>query len=210
MLENLVSFTILAGLLTLLPGLDTAQVLRSVAIGGRSTGYATLFGILGGVWIWGVSAALGISALLIASEIAYTIVKWMGAIYLVYLGVKMWLDSKHITTETIAEKSEQKRTFAKTFFRALFITLSNPKNGVFYVAVLPQFLPDQVPAVVGGFLLATIHNALTFTWFSLLILGAGFAKQTLKNPKVQKVVERVSGIALIGFGVRIALEKTAA
>ena len=88
--------------------------------------------------------------------------------------------------------------------------MSNPKNGVFYVAVLPQFLPDQVPAVVGGFLLATIHNALTFTWFSLLILGAGFAKQTLKNPKVQKVVERVSGIALIGFGVRIALEKTAA
>ena len=77
MLENLVSFAILAGLLTLLPGLDTAQVLRSVAIGGRSTGYATLFGILGGVWIWGVAAALGISALLIASEVAYTIVKWM-------------------------------------------------------------------------------------------------------------------------------------
>lgn len=198
----------LAGLLTLLPGIDTAQVLRSVAIGGRSTAYATLFGILGGVWVWGVAAALGISALLIASEVAYTVVKWLGALYLIYLGIKMWLDSKHITTETIAAKTEEKRTFGKTFLRALFITLSNPKNGVFYVAVLPQFLPDQLPAVIGGFLLATIHNALTFTWFSLLILGAGFAQQTLQNPRVQKIVERVSGIALIGFGLRMALEKS--
>ena len=68
MLENLLSFAVLAGLLTLLPGLDTAQILRAVTIGGRSTGYATLFGILGGVWVWGIAAALGISALLIASE----------------------------------------------------------------------------------------------------------------------------------------------
>ena len=94
MLENLLSFAVLAGLLTLLPGLDTAQVVRAVTIGGRSTGYATLFGILGGVWVWGVAAALGISALLIASEFAYTILKWTGAIYLVYLGVKMWTPYK--------------------------------------------------------------------------------------------------------------------
>ena len=208
MLENLLSFAVLAGLLTLLPGIDTAQVLRSVAIGGRSTGYATLFGIMGGVWVWGVAAALGISALLIASEIAYTVVKWLGATYLVYLGIRMWLESRHISETSIAAKAEEKRTFIKTFSRALFITLTNPKNGVFYVAVLPQFLPDQLPAFVGGFLLATIHNALTFIWFSLLILGAGFAKQTLQNPRVQKIVERVSGLALIGFGVKMALEKS--
>ena len=208
MLENLLSFALLAGLLTLLPGLDTAQVLRAVTIGGRSTGYATLFGILGGVWVWGIAAALGISALLIASEIAYTIVKWISAIYLVYLGIKMWLDSRHISEATIQTKVENKTTFWKSFTRALFITLSNPKNGVFYVAVLPQFLPKDLPAVVGGFILATIHNALTFTWFSLLILGAGFAQNTLRNPRVQKFVERISGLALIGFGIRVVFEKS--
>ena len=92
MLNNLLSFALLAGLLTMLPGIDTAQVLRSVAIGGRKSAYSTLFGIFGGVWFWGVAAALGLSALLISSHVAYTIVKWLGAIYLVYLGVKMWLD----------------------------------------------------------------------------------------------------------------------
>lgn len=208
MLENLLSFAVLAGLLTLLPGIDTAQILRAVTVGGRSTGYATLFGILGGVWVWGIAAALGISALLIASEIAYTVVKWIGALYLIYLGAKMWIDSRKITHETIQARIESKSNFLKSFTRALFITLSNPKNGAFYVAVLPQFLPDEVPAVLGGFILATIHNALTFTWFSLVILGAGFAKESLRNPRVQKIMERLSGVALIGFGIKVAFEKS--
>ncbi len=206
MLENFAGFAVLAGLLTLMPGIDTAQVLRAVTINGKSRGFATLFGILGGVWIWGIAAALGISALLLASDIAYTTLKWAGALYLIYLGVKMWLDSRHITHESIQARSENKLTFWKSFLRALFITLSNPKNGVFYVAVLPQFLPTELPALLGGFILATIHNVLTFTWFSLLILGAGFARASLKNPKVQKVIERLSGTALIGFGLRIAFE----
>jgi threonine/homoserine/homoserine lactone efflux protein len=120
----------------------------------------------------------------------------------------MWLDSRHISHETIQARVETKATFWKSFTRALFITLSNPKNGVFYVAVLPQFLPAELPAVLGGFILATIHNVLTFSWFSLIILGAGFAQSALRNPKVQKIVERASGLALIGFGIRVAFEKS--
>jgi threonine/homoserine/homoserine lactone efflux protein len=74
--------------------------------------------------------------------------------------------------------------------------------------VLPQFLPEEFPALVGGLLLSTIHNLLTFIWFTLLIYGASFAKETLKNPRVQKIIERASGIALIGFGIRVAFEKS--
>ena len=208
MLSNLLSFAVLAGLLTMLPGLDTAQVLRSVTVGGTRTAYATVAGILTGVWIWGLAAALGISALLVASHIAYTIVKWSGAIYLIYLGMKMLWESRHITSETIAAKLESKTTFWKTFNRALIINLTNPKTGVFYIAILPQFLPHEMPAVFGGLLLATIHNLLTLLWFTMMIFGASFAKETLRNPKVQKFIERASGIALIGFGIRVAFEKS--
>lgn len=207
MLENLISFAIVAGLLTLLPGIDTAQILRAATIGGRKMAYATLFGILSGVWIWGIAAAIGISALLVASEVAYSAVKWTGAIYLLFLGLKMIIESRHISEESIKSQLEREISPWKSFLRALFITLSNPKNGVFYIAVLPQFLPDTLPAVVGGFILASIHNLLAFIWLSLLIIGTGFAKETLRNPRVQKVVERVSGIALIGFGIKVALEK---
>ena len=208
MLQNLISFTILAGLLTMLPGLDTAQVLRSVTIGGKSTAYATVAGILTGVWIWGAAAALGISALLVASEIAFTAVKWAGAIYLIYLGVKMLWESRHITHESVKAKIADQTSNRKAFNRALLINLTNPKTGVFYIAILPQFLPQEFPALAGGILLATIHNVLGFLWFSLLILGAGFAKNTLQKPEVQKVIERISGIALIGFGIRVAFEKS--
>ena len=208
MLQNLLSFAVLAGLLTMLPGLDTAQVLRSVTVGGAKSAYATVAGILTGVWIWGLAAALGISALLVASHIAYTVVKWAGAIYLVFLGFKMLWESRHISHETISARVENRTTFWKSFNRALIINLTNPKTGVFYIAILPQFLPKEMPAVFGGLLLATIHNALTFIWFTMMIYGASFAKETLRNPKVQKSIERASGIALIGFGIRVAFEKS--
>ena len=208
MFQSLISFTILAGLLTMLPGLDTAQVLRSVTIGGVKNAYATVAGILTGVWIWGAAAALGISALLIASHVAYTFVKWAGAVYLVFLGLKMLWDSRNISHETIKANTDTIKSVRKTFARALIINLTNPKTGVFYIAVLPQFLPEEFPALVGGLLLSTIHNLLTFIWFTLLIYGASFAKETLKNPRVQKIIERASGIALIGFGIRVAFEKS--
>ena len=208
MLQNLISFTILAGLLTMLPGLDTAQVLRSVTIGGKSSAYATVAGILTGVWIWGAAAALGISALLVASHIAYTAVKWAGAAYLIYLGIKMLWESRKITHETVQAKIADKTSNRKAFNRALLINLTNPKTGVFYIAILPQFLPEEFPALFGGLLLATIHNALTLLWFTMMIYGASFAKETLQNPKVQKIIERASGVALIGFGIRVAFEKS--
>lgn len=208
MLQNLLSFAVLAGLLTMLPGLDTAQVLRSVTIGGKSTAYATVAGILTGVWIWGTAAALGISALLIASHIAYAIVKWAGAIYLIYLGIKMLWESRNITHETVQAKIADKTSTRKAFNRALLINLTNPKTGVFYIAILPQFLPEEFPAIVGGLLLATIHNLLTLIWFTMMIYGASFAKETLQNPRVQKIIERASGVALIGFGIRVAFEKS--
>ena len=207
MLNNLIGFAFLAGLLTMLPGIDTAQVLRSVAAGGRKQAYSTLFGIMGGVWFWGIAAALGLSALLVASHVAYTVVKWIGAIYLVYLGIKMWLDSRHITAETIQKKMEAPENFWKTFARAFIITLTNPKNGVFYVAVLPQFMPEGIPVVLGGVILSSIHNFLCLLWFTMMIVGAGFVKETLRNPKVAKRIERLSGTALIGFGIKVALEK---
>jgi len=206
MFENLLGFAVVAGLLTMLPGIDTAQVLRAVAIGGRKQAYLTLFGIMSGVWFWGIAAALGLSALLIASQTAYTVVKWIGALYLIYLGVKMWIDSRTITHESINEKVESQKKNSKTFLRAFFITLTNPKNGVFYVAVLPQFMPDGIPVVLGGLLLSTIHNLLCLIWFSLMIFGAGFAKEALRNPRVAQRIERLSGLALIGFGIRVVFE----
>ena len=207
MLQNLLSFTLLAALLTMLPGLDTAQVLRSVAIGGYKSAYATLAGILVGVWIWGMAAALGLSALLVASHLAFTIVKIAGGIYLLYLGIRILIESRNITESTIRDRAGKNVSNRSAFFRALTINLTNPKTGVFYIAILPQFLPHEFPAVIGGLILSTIHNLLGLIWFSLLIFGSSFAKEKLQRPKAQKIIERVSGVALLAFGLRVFAEK---
>ncbi|MEY4444577.1 MAG: hypothetical protein RL301_656 [Actinomycetota bacterium] len=191
----------------MLPGIDTAQVLRAVAIGGKKQAYATLFGIMCGVWFWGIGAALGISALLLASKSAYTGLKIIGAGYLIYLGSKMIWQSRQIDSDFVAAKLEEKKNFRKTFNKAFLITFTNPKNGAFYVAILPVFLPEGMPAFFGGLILSTIHNLCCLIWFTMIIYGASFAKETLRKPKVQSWVERISGLALIGFGIRLAMEK---
>ncbi len=206
MLHNLLSFAVLAGVLTLIPGIDTAQLVRAVIVGGRKNGFITEFGIIAGVYFWGITAALGISALLLASHIAYTAIKIIGGLYLFYLGVKAILDSRHISKESIDVSMRQKVTPWKSFTRALMITITNPKNGVFYIAVIPQFLPDGYPPLLGGFLLATVHSLCCLIWQGFLIMSASFAREFMQSPRAQKVLERVAGVTLIGFAARIAVE----
>lgn len=208
-MQDILGFAIVAGLLTMLPGIDTAQVLRSAALGGPRTAYATLFGIIVGVFAWGAAAALGISALLTASRTAYDIIRYVGAAYLLYLGVKIVIQSRNQGhTPIAAAEPSTSRGLAPIFSRAFLITLTNPKNGLFYVAMLPQFLPTEVPALIGGLLLAAVHNTECFVWFSAMIWSTNLARKFFQRPNVRTWMERISGLALIGFGVRVIVENS--
>lgn len=205
MQQQLIAFATLAVLLAMLPGIDTAQILRSVTRHGPKTAYATLLGIMAGVWVWGAAAAVGVSALLLTSAHLFRGFLIVSSAYLFYLGIKMLIDSGNLHSE-LSIGSPNSKTGWREFLRAFTVTFSNPKNGAFYVAVLPQFLPHNMPALAGGLLLATIHNAICFIWFSAMIWGTGFARDFINRPNVQVIIERISGLALIGFGVRMALE----
>ena len=207
MFQDFVGFAVVAGLLTMLPGIDTAQVLRSAVSGGPRLAYATLSGIMAGVFAWGIAAALGISALLLASRTAYDIVRVAGALYLFYLGIRVIVDSRNPhKAEEFARDGRGSLALAPAFSRAFIITLTNPKNGLFYIAMMPQFLPDDLPAALGGLVLATIHNLECLMWFSMLIWSTNLARRFFQRPTVQTWMERVSGLALIGFGIRVVLE----
>lgn len=205
MLSNLLAFTAVVMMLTMLPGIDTAQVLRSATVGGPRLAYATLLGIMAGVWIWGVAAAIGISALMLASSTLYDIVRYLGGGYLLWLGLRILWDAR-----TAHERSERNgsaaRTYIAAFGRASAITITNPKNGLFYIAMLPQFLPKEWPPALGGLVLSTIHNGTCLLWFSMLIWGTNRARNFFELPHVQQWMERISGVALLGFGVAVFFE----
>lgn len=199
----LIGFSIVAGLVTITPGLDTALVLRSVLTQGRSHAYATAFGICGGLLLWGVAAAVGVSALLTASTFAYDCLRLIGAAYMVWLGVGLLRAARRGRAADVAPVLATTRW--QGFRRGLLTNTLNPKIGAFYVAVLPQFLPEGVSAVSMGALLAAAHVGLSLLWFTTLILAASRMRRLLTRPRAQRALDSGTGLVLVGFGLRLGL-----
>ncbi len=203
----LLSFAVVAALLTVTPGLDTALVLRATLREGRRVAAATALGVNAGVLAWGLLAAVGVSALLLASQTAFTVVRLVGAAYLVWLGVGLWRTALRGGSHALADGAGTRGGALAGFRRGLVTNLLNPKVGAFYVAVIPQFLPDGVPHALMGVLLALVHNALGLVWFALVVLAAGRVRGYLSGRRGARAVDGVTGTALVGLGVRLALTR---
>ncbi|HEX6685353.1 MAG TPA: LysE family translocator [Candidatus Limnocylindrales bacterium] len=200
------SFAAVAGLLTIIPGADTALVLRVAIARGRRHAYATAAGICCGALIWGAGAAAGISVLLTASRTAYTVMRIAGAIYLIYLGVRMLRDAfrKRLLAQDLPAAPA-----GRSFLQGFATNLLNPKVGVFYVAMLPQFLPPDVPALPMGLLLALVHDIESMLWFGLIIGGVGLSRRwwsggTRAAARLRRTVDTLTGTILIGLGIRLS------
>jgi threonine/homoserine/homoserine lactone efflux protein len=204
------SFALVAGLVTLTPGLDTALVLRAAVGQGRSRAYATALGVCAGCLVWGAAAAVGVSALLTASETAYTALRFTGAAYMLWLGAAMLRQAFRRHTpkegEPAAEVSPTPTSTALAGFRrGLLTNLLNPKVGAFYVAMLPQFIPAHTSHLGVGVLLAGVHVVEGLAWFAVLITAAGTVRAWLARPSTQRAVDGVAGTAVIGLGLRLGL-----
>ena len=200
--ESLVAFTAAAALLTISPGLDTALVLRTVASEGPRRGLWSGIGIITGCLVWAASVAAGLGVLLVASRIGYTVLRWAGAGYLLYVGLKML---RHPRTSFASPGGIPPRG-RSAFARGALTNLLNPKVGVFYVSFLPQFIPTDVAVAPFAMLLGAIHALLGLLWFACLIAAMGPLSRWLRNPKVVRVLDRITGVVFIAFGARLALE----
>src|SRR4029077_6916910 len=170
--QALLSFTLAAGLLTITPGLDTALVLRTAAVEGRKQATLAGIGICSGCLLWGSTASFGLSALLAVSGFAYNVLRVVGAIYLGYLGIKLFIRAFAFTSSNGAVEpvwKEDGRTDSSLWLkRGLLTNLLNPKVGVFYLSFLPQFIPPGVQVWSFSMLLALIHATEGILWFLLL------------------------------------------
>lgn len=203
--QALLAFSVAAGLLTLTPGLDTALVLRTAAVEGPKRAGLAAIGIGGGCLVWGAAAALGLAALLQASAMAFTALKWAGAAYLVWLGIGMLLKPRDRFDIGAGERSG---AGALSWLRKGFLTnLLNPKVGVFYVSFLPQFLPQGVAPAPFIFLLASLHVLMGLVWFAALIAATRPIAKVLKRPAVVRWLDRATGVVFLAFGARLAFER---
>lgn len=202
-LPLLLAFVAAATVLTLTPGVDTAMVLRAAISGGRRQAVMASIGIALGCLIWGASVALGLGVLLLASETAYTVVKFAGVAYLVGLGVKLLLKPRTaLDADAVAVQTQDG---AGAFWRGFLTNLLNPKVGVFYITFLPQFVPAAANVPVHSFLLACLHVLLSLLWFSMLIAATLPLSRFLRHPSVLSLMDRLTGTVFIAFGARLAV-----
>ncbi|HEX5207397.1 MAG TPA: LysE family translocator [Steroidobacteraceae bacterium] len=203
--QALIAFCIAAGLLTITPGLDTALVLRTAAAEGPRGAALAALGIVAGCLTWGAAVALGLGALLAASHLAFDVLKWAGALYLIWLGLNLLFKPRSrfgIELDEPVSSSPRNRSWLG---RGYLTNLLNPKVGVFYVSFLPQFLPAHVAAGPFIFLLAALHAVMGLAWFGLLIVATRPIARALKRPAVIRRLDRMTGVVFLSFGVKLAL-----
>lgn len=203
--QALLAFIAAASILTLTPGVDTVMVLRFAASGGTRPAVYAAVGIGLGCLVWGAAVSVGLGALLAASEIAFTVVKWAGAAYLLYLGVK--LIARPRARLDASELGSPKLDAWQSLRQGLMTNILNPKVGVFYITFLPQFIPVGASVALFSFLLATIHVLLSLVWFAVLIAATVPMGRLLRRPRAVKSLDRVTGGVFIAFGAKLALSK---
>src|SRR4051794_22363128 len=147
MVGTLVSFLGVAVLLSLLPGPATALVVRSAAVHGRRAAFHTVLGNSTGILLWALASVLGISALVAASETAFLVLRVVGAIVLVWLGVQALRGGSPAAAPRPARSA---------YSQGVMTSGANPKLAVFFIALLPQFLPDHAPVLPYTLAMATI------------------------------------------------------
>ena len=202
---SVLSFSLMAAVVVLTPGLDVMLVLRQALRGDRRVALATAAGICLGALGWGVAASAGLSALFLASELAYTLLRWAGVAYLGYLAWSYlrsaWRPQVQVDIPTSAPQSA-----GEAFLTGLLTDLLNPKMAVFYLTVLPLFLPRGYDPILFGSLLAGIHALEAMVWFVVLILGAQAVKGFLGSRRGVRLVDGLAGTAMLGFSMGLALE----
>lgn len=204
---SLVSFALVVGLVTITPGLDTALVVRSALSRGRVDAAVTAAGITLGVLVWAAAAATGLSALMVMSNVAYDLMRAIGAGYMVLLGVRMLRSAGRGRVHPV-DSPQHQTTRWDAFRTGLLTNLLNPKVGAFYVALLPQFIPDSGSQLLSGLVLGLVHGLEGAVWFTALILGAGTMRRYLTRRSTERWVEGITGMALVGFGLKLAFARS--
>ncbi|KEY58871.1 LysE family translocator [Serratia sp. DD3] len=198
--DSLLAFSLAALFLTLTPGLDTALILRAACAEGGKKAFQAALGIDTGCFIWGALVALGLGALLAVSELAYTILKVCGAVYLCWLGLQLLMRPRSSFSENDGHTSSNGNWFVK----GMLGNVLNPKMGIFYVSFLPQFIPAGHSPLIWTFILVSIHVLIGTLWSVTLIISTQLASGILKKSHVIKVMDRATGGLLLCFAARLA------
>jgi threonine/homoserine/homoserine lactone efflux protein len=200
------TFAIAALLLIMMPGPDQVLITRNVVVGGRYGGLLTMLGGVLGLTVHAGVAALGLSALLLASATAFTVLKIVGAVYLLWLAVQMLRSAMRSGRTPLADEAVAAPLQRSAYLRQGFLSNAlNPKVALFFVTFLPQFLSvDSGSPRAEALLLSGIFAVLYLAWFGLYIAAVDRLGRWLRRPRVKARIEQFTALVLATVAVRLA------
>jgi len=203
---SLLAFAGVSLLLAVTPGPDMAVVTRNALAHGRRGVFLTTSGIALALIIWVGATAVGLSALLATSSEVLFVLKIAGACYLGYLGVRTLIESRRRPADLLAGTPPAAPGHA-VFRQGFFSAISNPKLGVWFVTFLPQWVQPGQDALPRLLELGITFAVIGWIWMNVYGLFVTRLRDVITAPRVRQWMDRVTGAVLVGFGVRLAVER---
>ncbi|MFD0732136.1 LysE family translocator [Planotetraspora mira] len=210
LVASLPAFVVAVVLISASPGPAMALIFRRAALRGFTGAVPTVLGLEAGLYVWALCAAGGLAALVAASEVAFVVLRVIGGLFLLYLGVKAWRTAwrsrgAEVTPEVVEEApSRSARGWWAAFGEGIVVMLANPKAAVFMIAFYPQFVPSNRPLFTTTALLALAQVAIETALYLTLAAVVGRAGAWFRRPVIRRRLEAVSGAVLIALGLRVA------
>ena len=203
---TLLAFAGVSALLAVTPGPDMAVVTKNALAHGRRGVFLTTSGIALALVIWVTATAVGLSALLRTSSEVLFVLKIVGACYLAYLGIRTLIDSRREPGDLLSDAPVSPPAHA-VFRQGFLSAITNPKLGVLFVTLLPQFVLPGQDAFARLLELGIVFAVIGWIWMNLYGLFVTRLREVITAPRVRQWMDRVTGVVLLGFGARLALER---
>ncbi|WP_033069484.1 LysE family translocator [Thalassospira australica] len=202
---QVLSFALVASLLVMSPGPNGILIAKTVPTSGRAAGIANVAGFITAFYLHGALSVLGISVILVQSAQAFTVVKFLGAAYLCWIGFKALRDAwRGVKTVTEVNPAKRKRTLLVAYGEGLLTNALNPKVSLFYLAAFPQFIPVGEGAVTSAFMLICLHALINALWFAAMIMLLARLTRFAGSGRFQRVLKATTGAVFIAFGIKLA------
>jgi threonine/homoserine/homoserine lactone efflux protein len=200
---ELIGFILVAAVVIVTPGQDTALTIRNTLAGARRGGVATAAGVSAGQAVWTLATSIGLAAVIAASEPLFRAVKLAGAAYLLVLGLQS-LRAAVRRRQAGHERAAPNHAASRAFRQGVLSNLGNPKMAVFFTSLLPQFGGESFGALLA---LGLVFCSMTFVWLSAYAAAVARAGDVLRRPAIRRVLDAVVGAVLVGLGLRLAMER---
>lgn len=210
-MDNLLAYIIMALMMSMLPGTDTVLIMKNTLNHGAKAGRYTILGMATGLTFWTVIVVLGLSVVIAQSVVLFNTIKYLGAAYLLYLGVRSFFAKSTLSFEGVQADSQlsmeklSHNHSKESYLQGVISNILNPKTVLVYITFMPQFIDLNGDTNQQLIVLGLILTLIAVGWFLILVYLLDHVKKWLKKPRFQKVFQKSTGVMLIGFGLKTGL-----